>query len=243
MTPEYLDVPCISGETLRIKVRGLVYRGRSMHQMIEVFDTWEFGRCLVLDGVIQASEMDHEIYDREILARMRAADRDLLILGGGDGYVAAMAVSMTPALRVTIVDLDREVAEVSGRYLSQGVFDHPGVRLIVDDALAYMPRLAPNVLDGLVCDFTDLPVGYDEERFREFYSRILEHAARILKKQAWMSIYAGIHPLRIQDLCARFFSVVQRRDVLVPSFGEPCAIMFCEGRGDSPDTRGGERNR
>lgn len=230
MTPEYLDVPCKSGDTLRIRVRHLVHRERSAHQLIEVFDTWEFGKCLVLDGVIQASEKDHGFYDREMLGRLRPTDREILILGGGDGYIAEMALRMNPGIRVRIVDLDDSVAQASYRYLGQRVFDHPGVRLIVADALLHMASLTGDHYDGVVCDFTDSPVGYEERRFRDFYLAIAGGSARVLKGTGWMSVYAGVYPDRIHDPCMRFFSTVRQKDIFVPSFGEPCSIVFCEDR-------------
>ncbi len=45
-----------------IHIKEQLYSGKSYYQQIEVFDSYEFGRVLVLDGYIMLTEKDEYIY-------------------------------------------------------------------------------------------------------------------------------------------------------------------------------------
>src|SRR5688572_3495170 len=91
---EHIDIPCFNGPPLIIPVKSQLHKGRSQFQEIAVYDTQEFGKCLLLDGSIQCTQSDHEQYDRIILKKLKPSDQRLLILGGGDGYIAETALKL-----------------------------------------------------------------------------------------------------------------------------------------------------
>src|SRR5262249_32094443 len=71
------------------RIRATLYDRMSAYQRIQVLDTYEFGRVLVIDGLPQAAESDEGVYARAVawpplLARRGAR---VLITGGGDGHV------------------------------------------------------------------------------------------------------------------------------------------------------------
>lgn len=109
----------------------------------------------------ECSERDHELYDRTMLHRLNSGDRRLLIIGGGDGYIAATAMHLNPSLEeITVVDLDGEVVNACRAHLHQTIFDHAGVNLVVQDALQLMEQHEKGGYDGIICDLTASPVGY-----------------------------------------------------------------------------------
>ncbi len=109
----YMVHPTFStGETQRIKINRVLMKSRTEFQEVVIADTEEFGRCLVIDGIIQSCEREHEIYDREMLKLLGKKDRRLLILGGGDGDVAKMALKMNPKLDIEMIEIDGEVSSV-----------------------------------------------------------------------------------------------------------------------------------
>ena len=65
--------------------------GKSKYQDIMVFDSTDYGRVLVLDGVIQLTERDEFAY-QESIAHLplfaHPSPKKVLIVGGGDGGVA-----------------------------------------------------------------------------------------------------------------------------------------------------------
>lgn len=234
------DITCVNGDILRIPVTGLLHRTLSPYQEITVCDTARFGWCLLLDGIIQTAESDHEIYDRAILHMLRPSDRSLLILGGGDGYAAALALEINPALHVTIVELDGTVVAAARDHLGQMVFDDPRIDLVVEDAFTFLPRIGTAVFDSIVCDLTDFPVGYGQEQGAEFYGRIFSSSSAALKSGGRIAVYAGATDLmldgggrvveRLRGLLAESFGKVKCSEVFVPSFGEPCCYLYGERR-------------
>ena len=59
-----------------IRVKKQLYSKKSYYQEIDVFDTYEFGRVLVLDGFIMLTEKDEFIY-HEMMVHVPMA-----VLGG-----------------------------------------------------------------------------------------------------------------------------------------------------------------
>jgi spermidine synthase len=235
---DHFNITCANGDILRIPVTSLLHTTRSPYQEITVCDTIRFGRCLLLDGVIQTAGNDHHIYDRAILHKLRPADRNVLILGGGDGDVAARALACNPSLHVTVVELDGAVISAAREHMGQTVFDDPRVELSVEDAFTFLPRIGSAAFDGIVCDLTDFPVGFDQEHGAEFYQRIFTASAAALKPGGWIAVYAGATDLlldgggrvvdRLRGLLAESFGTVECSEALVPSFGEPCCFLYGE---------------
>jgi spermidine synthase len=233
---EYLEIPCINKPPLRIKIKGLLFKGRSKYQAIEVYDTEEFGRCLFIDGTIQCSEKDHSIYDRAILRKMRKSDRDILILGGGDGYIAEMALNLHPDANITIVDLDDMVVTTCKNYLDQHIFENDNVKVIIDDALIFMKEKKAGKYDGIVCDLTDFPVGYSDKKIINFYEVVFNLSYKILNSNGWIGVYSGVKDMKIErdntvidiltELLRKDFRDIESLEVFIPSFGESCLFLY-----------------
>jgi spermidine synthase len=171
-----------------------------------------------------------------MLSRMTKVDRRLLILGGGDGYIAATALSLNPSLaEITVVDLDKEVVNACRSHLKQTAFDDTRVNLVVQDALQLMDQQDHAAYDGIICDLTDFPVGYDDAELRGFYDRVFELSTMTLKSTDWISIYAdsvgcfssgALAVDMLTDLLKRNFQHVERRERFIPSFGESSNLLY-----------------
>jgi spermidine synthase len=239
VTMQYLEIPCINRPPLKVKIKGLLYKGRSKYQDIEVYDTEEFGRCLFIDGTIQCSEKDHHIYDKNILKRLRKDDKNILILGGGDGFIAEMAVKLNPNVTITIVDLDEDVVKVCSNYMGQHIFDDQRVKLIVDDAFIYMDKIKDPFYNGIVCDLTDFPVGYTQKKIIDFYEKVFKLSNKILKNNGWISAYGGIKEMAIdgypvadilKKILIKYFQNIEMLVSFIPSFGEDCCLLYGDKR-------------
>ncbi|HVC96275.1 MAG TPA: hypothetical protein VND64_21505, partial [Pirellulales bacterium] len=68
------------------RLSSVVYHGKTALQNVLIAETCNFGRTLVLDGAIQSSSGDEEIYHELLVqpAMLRHTNpRDVLIIGGG----------------------------------------------------------------------------------------------------------------------------------------------------------------
>ena len=70
------------------RVEQVIYSGKTKYQSLEVIQTSGFGKCLVLDGKIQSSEMDEFIYHEALVHPAMISHpcpRTVFIAGGGEG--------------------------------------------------------------------------------------------------------------------------------------------------------------
>lgn len=159
-----------------------VFRGRRVHtersayQMIEVFEHDYFGRMLMLDGVVQTTELDelcyHEMLVHPVLTARDPVER-VLVIGGGDGGTLRRVLEHGPR-EVVMCELDESVVRVSGEYLhpvSAGALADERAEIVFEDGAAYVAR-HENAFDAIIVDSTDpVPVGPAAVLFsREFYT-------------------------------------------------------------------------
>jgi len=237
----YLESPVFStGGVEKIETKTTIEKISSHFQEIEIIDTPKFGKCLVIDGLVQTGETDHELYDRTILKLLSKEDKQVFILGGGDGYVAEMGLKINPNARFTVVELDIDVVKACEKHLGQKVFYHPNVKLMAGDALHFLKvheELDFPKVDGLVCDLTDNPVGgrENEEQFRGFYENILLLASKIIRPGGWISVQAGASKVTgeylnaveiLEKIMKQHFAEVTREDVMIPSYSESEAFLY-----------------
>ena len=93
---------------LTIKIKQLLYTAKSPYQRIDVLDSYEFGRMLVLYGSIMVTEKDEFVY-HEMLAHVplfaHPNPKRVLIIGGGDGGTLR-EVMRHKGVRATMVEID-----------------------------------------------------------------------------------------------------------------------------------------
>jgi len=238
--PKYLNLPIFStGENMRLRVKKILYKTSSDFQDILIIDTEKYGKCLIIDGDMQCAEVDHEIYDNEILKLLGNNDRKVLILGGGDGYVAKTALRKNRKLKVTLIDLDAEVINSCKKSLNGRTFSNKRLKLCVGDAFYFLEATSKenkNKFDGIICDLTDAPIGRkDKTNFEKFYKTIILDSYKILNLNGWISIQAGasktekgyINAVRIiEKLLKKIFKETLRSDVYIPSYKENWAFLF-----------------
>jgi len=240
---KHLVVPIYStGKNMRFAVKRHIAEIDSGFQKILLVDSINFGKCLFIDGITQCSEKDHDLYDREILKILDKKDKHILVLGGGDGYVAEMAHKINPELNIRVIDLDVEVVKSCEKYLGQKIFKNKKVKLYIEDALHHLRVLIKKnkiKLDGIVFDLTDEPVRKKDknakESFIKFYEELIDISHKALKENGWISMQAGASKVvlkyndtvaTLSKLLKKKFKKVERTDIMIPSFGEKNAFLF-----------------
>jgi spermidine synthase len=228
---------------MTVNVSAVLCEFRSQAQHVVIADTEEFGRCLVIDDVMQASMLDNDLYDAELLRFLDDADRRFVILGGGDGFVARRILEKIPSAEIVVADLDPEVTRAVETWFDQDVFRSERVDLQHRDAVEVLRNLEPSV-DGIICDLTDSPVGVsDLASFEAFYRQVIRQAARLLRPSGWISIQAGASSVApgcidqaavLEGLLYSAFGEVERTDAHLPSYGEACAFLFAMNKRACP---------
>ena len=158
---------------LSIRVDRQLFSGQSEHQRIDVFDSPEFGRFLVLDGYMMLTEKDEFIYHEMITHVPLAVHphvKNALVIGAGDGGVIRELTRYPEIERIDMVEIDPMVVEVCRKYLPQTSYklDDPRVSIHYADGLKFV-RNCDDQYDLVIVDSTD-PFGPGEGLFtREFY--------------------------------------------------------------------------
>ncbi|MFT4583774.1 MAG: spermidine synthase [Gammaproteobacteria bacterium] len=158
-----------------------LYIGSSPYQSIEIVQTKRFGRVLILDGIVQTTELDEFVY-HEMLVHVpmfsHSSPRRVLIIGGGDGG-ALREVLKHDIDQVDMIEIDEKVVSSCVEHMPSlnnagAVYDDPRTNLIIEDAFAYLAR-EQSRYDVIISDSTD-PVGAGEILFSQRFYELCENA-------------------------------------------------------------------
>jgi spermidine synthase len=158
---------------MSIRVDKHVFSAESEFQRIDVFDSYEYGRFLALDGFLMFTEKDEFIYHEMITHVPMAVHpnvKNVLIIGAGDGGVVRELVQYPEIEHIDMVEIDEMVVEVCKKYIPQTAckLDDPRLTIHYEDGLKFI-RSCDDCYDLIIVDSTD-PFGPGEGLFtREFY--------------------------------------------------------------------------
>ncbi len=159
---------------LSFRIKDQLMSVKTDYQRIDVFDTYDYGKLLAIDGTVQMCEYDEFVYHEMItlvplhFAGKRA--KKALIIGGGDGG-AATQLSKAGVGNIINVEIDSHVVQVCERFFPEltGTFHKQGVKLLIQDGIKYL-RETQEKFDVIIVDSTD-PEGPAEGLFgKSFYS-------------------------------------------------------------------------
>ena len=156
-----------------IKVKRHLYSETSNYQQIDIFETFEFGRVLSLDGNVMLTERDEFIYDEMIThvpMSVHPDIKDILIIGVGDGGVVGQLTRYDTVERIDLVEMDPLVLDACRKYLPENSnqLNDSRVNIYFDNALRFIRRCKEEY-DLIIVDSPD-PFGPSEGFFtREFY--------------------------------------------------------------------------
>ncbi len=168
---------------IKIRIKSVLHHEYSNFQEITVYDTFEFGRMLVLDQAVMFTDKNEFIYHEMLglipLFSHKSPER-ILIIGGGDGGVVRECLKNPFVKHIDLVEIDKRVVDVSMEFfpgIACGLKDNR-IKVIADDGIGFLKRVNDNdKYDVILIDSTD-PVGPAEGLFkRDFY----ESAERALK--------------------------------------------------------------
>jgi len=160
-----------------IQIYELLYEEKTPYQTIKIFDTVQYGRMMVLDDVIQVTELDefayHEMLSHVPLHALNDA-KSVLIVGGGDGGMVREVSKHDSVKRIVLAEIDEAVIRSSIEYLpsiSVALSNNPKLEIFIGDAVKLV-REASEEFDLVIVDSSD-PVGFAEGLFsREFYCSV-----------------------------------------------------------------------
>ena len=158
------------------RIKDIIYNEQSAFQHIMIVNSYEFGRMLILDGVVQTTALDGYIYN-EMIAHVPLSihpnPKRVLIIGGGDCGVAREVAKYQNVEEIDMVEIDAKVVEASKAHLQEvsGDLSDPRVNFIFSDGIEFVAD-KKGVYDVILIDSSD-PVGPAEQLFSySFYANI-----------------------------------------------------------------------
>ena len=217
--------------TMTVAVKDVIADVKSEFQHIQIFDTYAFGKMLLLDGHIQLTELDEKTYHEALVhvpMLSMSEPRRALVVGGGDGGVVRELCRHKSLERIDMVEIDRAVVETCVAHmpsLSDGCFDDPRVNLQIADAFKFVSD-ATEPYDLIVMDSTDT---YEDEEGALSEQLVTKHfykdCRRLLKPtgfqitQADNLLFCPYSLDGIKEVYGSVFKKVGSYFAIVPSFG------------------------
>ncbi|MFC2035340.1 polyamine aminopropyltransferase [Chloroflexota bacterium] len=216
-------------------IEEVLYTKQTKLQHMEIIRTGSFGKCLVLDGKMQSSEVDEFIYHEALVQPAMIAHpcpEIVFIAGGGEGATLREVLSHSTVKRVVMIDVDKEVIAACKRFLpnySHGAFKDERTELHHVDAREYLANCG-EAFDIIIVDLPEPIEGGPACLLytQEFYQLIRER----LTANGIISVQAGSASLNellsfsaVNNTLKSVFPIVSPYQVDVPSFGGPWG--FC----------------
>lgn len=220
------NIACNSLQKIKfgIKIKKKLFESHSSYQKIELIDTYDFGKVLILDGIFQTSERDEFIY-HEMLSHLplfyHNKPKNVLIIGGGDGGILE-EVLKHPIEKVCMVEIDEKVIDISKKFLpsiSNNAFDDEKAEIIIGDGKKYIKN-TNDFFDVIILDLSD-PCGPAEDLISlDFYKDV----KKILNDDGIIAIQSGClitqHKMvkTINDRISHLFPNVKLHRAAIPIF-------------------------
>ena len=216
-------------------IEEVLHSGHTRFQSIEIIRTGSFGKCLMLDGKMQSSEVDEFIYHEALVQPAmitHPCPETAFIAGGGEGATLREVLSHNTVKRAVMIDIDEEVIATCKRFLpdcNQGAFEDKRTELYHVDARDYLAKCEEN-FDIIIID---LPEPVEEGPAYLLYTQeFYQLAQKRLSAQGIISVQSGSASLTellnfssVYNTLKSVFSIVCPYQVDVPSFGGPWG--FC----------------
>ncbi|WP_173553169.1 polyamine aminopropyltransferase [Sharpea azabuensis] len=211
---------------LSIKVEEQLFSQQSSEQHIDVLQTREFGKILVVDGDIMLTEKDEFIY-HELLVHVAMAVnpniKEVLVIGGGDGGVVRELMKYDSIDIIDVVEIDPLLVDVCKKYLPEMAcsLDHEKVHIYNEDGVRFI-RSLDDEYDLIIIDSPN-PYGAGEGLFtREFYGlchkalhddgiMINQHESPFYRDEAFMV-------QRMHQKIVQSFPIVKVYQGFIPSY-------------------------
>jgi len=211
---------------ITLKVKETLFSGKSAFQQLDIIDTIEYGRMMLLDGLVMCTERDEFVYHDMIVHPAMFVHPDpkqVLVIGGGDGGSIREIVRHPGIELATLCEIDGLVVDKSVELLPSlaSAIDgkHPKVKLHIDDGLAYI-RAHQNQFDIILVDSTD-PIGPALGLFEEDFYQLVSGALKddgIMVAQSESPFYhAEIQKNMFANLRS-VFPIVEMYQAFIPTY-------------------------
>ncbi|MGA9342859.1 MAG: polyamine aminopropyltransferase [Rhodanobacteraceae bacterium] len=164
-----------SGSVIGFRVKTRLHAETTPYQTIEIYDSTDWGKLMVIDGCMMVTGRDNFLY-HEMMAHpalfTHARAKRVVIIGGGDCGTLREVLRHEEVEQAVQVEIDERVTRLSEQYFPELCESNsdPRAELLFVDGIEYMAACEPESIDVVIVDSTD-PVGPAEGLFNTgFYA-------------------------------------------------------------------------
>ncbi len=163
-------------------IKKTLKKAATKYQKIELVQTDEFGKVLLLDDITQVAEKNDFMYHEPMVHPAlicHPKPENILVIGGGDGGILREVLKYPVVKRVELAELDDGVVKFSKKYLGtvhDNCFDDPRVNVNIVDGRKFTEE-HPGEFDVVIMDMTD-PFGPSKLLYTKEFYRIIKKSFR-----------------------------------------------------------------
>ena len=221
-------------------VRRKIHSCATAFQKLDLVDTDEFGRVLILDGITQIAQRNEFQYHEPMVHPALCTHPDprrILVIGAGDGAILREVLKYPTVETVDLAELDEGVIAFSKKYLPavhRGSFSDPRVRITIIDGRRFVEG-HPGSFDVIIMDMTD-PFGPSKYLYtRDFFAlvkRSLRSAAGVFSMHTESPIMRPNTFACIQKTLRSVFTHVRPLYVYVQMYAALWSITVASEKSD-----------
>ena len=187
------DAIVLYSEQARYKDK-IVFQQQTKHQQITVTQ-WKEHFWLYINGNLQLSTFDEYLYHEPMVHPIMALTpehKDILIIGGGDGFNVREILKYPNVASITLVDLDPAMTNLAKDFqglvaYNDAALHHPKVRIVHEDGFNYLEE-QQKFYDLIIVDLPDAKdIAINKLYSYEFYTL----AYRYLRPHGHLITQAG----------------------------------------------------
>jgi len=211
--------------SVRYELKEVLHSKRSPYQLVEIADSIDYGRMLILDGCVNVCERDESNY-HEMIAHVPALlhpnPESVLVIGGGDGGTVRELLKHDTIRHIDVVEIDKEVVTSCRKYFPYlaASLDDKRVVLHCKDGVEFVRRSRSSRYSLVIVDSSD-PIGPAEGLFtREFYEAcraILDENGIVVAQSESPYVYPEVLQ-QVYSLFSEIFSMALPYRIVMPTY-------------------------
>ncbi|MEZ5360027.1 MAG: polyamine aminopropyltransferase [Candidatus Zixiibacteriota bacterium] len=224
---------------LTFKVKRLIESTESEFQRIDIIETAEYGKALVLYGSLMVAEGDTNAYN-EMISHVplftHPNPKEVLVIGGGDGGCMTNVLMHPEVKRGTACEIDGKVIEVCKKHfpkLTKG-YDDPRCRIMIQDGKKFIEETNEK-FDVIMLDLSD-PVGPAADLFqRSFHQDVFNRLNDdgIMVAQSESPLFNPETVKKMYTNLKQIFPIVRMYTCLMPIYPSSFwSFAFCSKKYD-----------
>lgn len=209
--------------TVEYKIKNLIHEKQSPFQNIKIVESCQFGKMLLLDDIVQTTEMDEFIYHEMLVSIAMLTHpnpKAVYIVGGGDGGILR-EVLRHPVKKALMVELDKDVVNECQKYLgiAKNVYEDKRSKLICAEASITLKK-SKDKYDVILVDSTD-PIGeavklFTPDFYRNAYSRMSDNG--MIVTQSGSIVFQPTMLQMITKNMKAVFPIVKVYTAMIPTY-------------------------